>query len=72
MIVQRKGQVGATYYEGGFRDGLPDGIVRIEEPGQLPRTRLYKAGADIGKGDAARLQSLNFSLNPAIAGSLTP
>ncbi len=72
MIVQRNGQVGATYYEGGFRNGVPDGVVRIEESGQLPRTRLYKAGADIGKGNAARLQSLNFSLNSVIAGSLTP
>lgn len=72
MIVQRKNQVGATYYEGGFRNGLPDGVVRIEEPGQLPRTRLYKAGADIGKGNAASLQSLNFSLNSVMAGSLTP
>jgi len=33
---------------------------------------LYKAGADIGKGDVARLQSLNFALNSVIAGSLTP
>ena len=72
MIVQRNGQVGATYYEGGFKNGLPDGVVRIEEPGQIPRTRLYRAGADIGKGDAARLQSLNFALNSVIAGSLTP
>ena len=72
MIIQRYGQVGATYYEGGFKNGLPDGVVRIEEPGQIPRTRLYKAGADIGKGDVARLQSLNFALNSVIAGSLTP
>ncbi len=40
MIVHRRGQVGATYYEGGFKNGLPDGVVRVEEPGQLPRTRL--------------------------------
>jgi len=72
MIVHRRGQVGATYYEGGFKNGLPDGIVRIEEPGQLPRTRLYKAGADIGKGDAARLQSLNFALNSVATRPLTP
>jgi hypothetical protein len=72
MIVHRRGQVGATDYEGGFKNGLPDGIVRIEEPGQLPRTRLYKAGADIGKGDAARLQSLNFALNSVATRPLTP
>jgi hypothetical protein len=71
MIVQRRGQVGATYYEGGFKSGLPDGVVRIEEPGQLPRTRMFKAGADIGKGDEDRLQSLKFvydSMTPATLG----
>lgn len=74
MIIQRYGQVGATYYEGGFKNGLPDGVVRIEEPGQLPRTRLYRAGADIGKGDANRLQSLNFAFNSiaSASASMTP
>ncbi len=72
MIIQRHGQIGASYYEGGFKNGLPDGVVRIEEPGQLPRTRLYRAGTDIGKGDAARLQGLNFALNSIAAGPLTP
>jgi len=72
MIIQRRGQIGATYYEGGFKNGLPDGVVRIEEPGQIPRTRLYKAGVDIGKGDAGSLQSLNFAMNTVTSGSLTP
>lgn len=72
MIIQRHGQVGATYYEGGFKNGLPDGVVRIEEPGQLPRTRLYRAGTDIGKGDANRLQSLNFAFNSITSASMTP
>ncbi len=72
MIIQRRGQVGASYYEGGFRNGLPDGIVRIEEPGQIPRTRLYKDGTDIGRGDEARLQSLNFALNSIAEGPSAP
>lgn len=72
MIIQRPGQVGASYYEGEFKGGLPDGVVRIEEPGQLPRTRLYKAGVDVGKGDARRLQSLSFALNTTVASSLNP
>ena len=72
MIIQRYGQVGATYFEGGFKAGLPDGVVRIEEPGQLPRTRLYQDGMDIGKGDVRRLQSLNFALNSVAARTLTP
>jgi hypothetical protein len=72
MIVQRRGQIGATYYEGAFRDGLPDGVVLVEEPGQMPRTRLYKGGADVGKGDAARLQGLSFAYSDAGSGALTP
>jgi hypothetical protein len=72
MIVQRRGQIGATYYEGAFRDGLPDGVVLVEEPGQMPRTRLYKGGADVGKGDAARLQGLSFAFSDAGSGALTP
>ncbi len=72
MIIQRRGQVGATYYEGGFKNGVPDGVVRIEEPGQAPRTRLYKAGADVGRGDAARLKSLNFALNSVATGPASP
>ena len=72
MIVQRRGQVGATYYEGGFKNGLPDGVVHVEEPGQLPRTRLYKEGADVGKADAARLQGLSLAFNANAPGTLTP
>ena len=72
MIVHRHGRVGATYYEGGFKNGLPDGVVRIEEPGQSPKTRMYKAGTDIGKGDSARLQSLNFAHNSVATGPSGP
>jgi len=72
MIVQRRGQVGATYYEGGFKNGLPDGVVLVEEPGQMPRTRLFKDGADIGKGDSAQLQSLSFAFNAGSPRVLTP
>lgn len=71
MIIQRRGKVGARYYEGEFKHGVPDGVVRIEEPGQVPKTRLYKAGTDIGKGDEARLQSLNFALNSIATGPLS-
>jgi hypothetical protein len=72
MIIQRNGQVGATYYEGGFKNGLPDGVVRIEKAGQAPKLRQYKAGTDIGKGNVSSLQSLNFALNSAATGALTP
>jgi len=62
MIMQRKGQLGATYYEGGFRQGLPDGVVRVEQPGQLPKLRQYSAGTDVGKGSASRLKRLDFAV----------
>jgi hypothetical protein len=61
MIMQRNGQLGATYYEGEFRQGLPDGVVRVEQPGQLPKLRHYNAGTDVGKGSASRLKRLDFA-----------
>ena len=61
MIIQRNGQLGATYYEGEFKKGLPDGVVRVERPGELPGLRQYRAGTDIGKGNPASLKSLSFA-----------
>ncbi len=72
MIIQRNGQVGATYYEGGFKNGLPDGVVRVEKPGEQPKLRQFKAGTDIGKGDGNHLQSLRFASNSPSTGSVTP
>jgi hypothetical protein len=72
MIIQRKGQVGATYYEGGFKNGLPDGVVRVENAGELPKLRMYEAGRDVGKGNAADLQNLSFALNSSIDAAVTP
>ncbi len=72
MIIQRKGQIGATYYEGGFKNGLPDGVVRVEKAGIEPKLRHYKAGTDIGKGNFANLQKLSFATNPTASRPLTP
>jgi len=72
MIIQRNGQLGATYYEGEFRKGLPDGVVRVERPGEMPKLRQYRAGTDIGKGNPAKLQSLNFVSVATVAEPLTP
>ena len=72
MIVQRSGQVGATYYEGGFKNGVPDGVVRIENAGQLPKLRTYEAGRDVGKGNAAGLQTLNFAWTSGTGSSVSP
>jgi hypothetical protein len=60
MIIRRNGQMGATYYEGSFKNGLPDGVVRVEKAGELPKLRQFKAGTDVGKGSAAGLQRLKF------------
>lgn len=72
MIIQRNGQLGATYYEGGFKNGLPDGVVRVERPGDMPKLRQYKAGTDIGKGNPAKLQSLSFVSVVSVTEPLTP
>jgi hypothetical protein len=72
MIIQRHGQLAATYYEGSFKNGLPDGVVHVENAGEAPRLRQYRAGVDIGKGNAANLQSLNLATVSVATGSLTP
>jgi hypothetical protein len=61
MIVQHGNQLGATYYEGEFKRGLPDGVVRVETAGEPPRLRRYKNGNDVGKGNISALKSLRFA-----------
>jgi hypothetical protein len=60
MIVGAAGRIGVVYYEGGFRKGLPDGIVEVEEPGRKSRVREFRAGQDVGKGEASTLETLAF------------
>jgi hypothetical protein len=60
MIVRSPGEVGAVYYEGDFSQGLPDGVVLVEEPGRKPRVRKFRAGADAGSADADQLRSVQF------------
>ena len=72
MIMQRKNQLGATYFEGSFKKGLPDGVVRVEAPGQAPKLRQYKAGTDIGKGNASKLKSLDFAFNSSSGQGVSP
>jgi len=72
MIIQRNGEIGATYYEGGFKDGLPDGMVRVEKAGEPSKLRQFRAGVDIGKGNGTSLQTLNFASGSANAGTVTP
>jgi hypothetical protein len=72
MIIQRRGQLGATYYEGGFRNGLPDGVVRVEKAGQIPKLREYRLGTDIGKGHASKLRSLKLASTSNLSGPSSP
>ena len=72
MIIQRRGQLGATYYEGGFRNGLPDGVVRVENAGQIPKLREYRLGTDIGKGHASKLRSLKLASTSNLSGPSSP
>jgi len=72
MIIQQNGQIGATYYEGDFKNGLPDGVVRVEQAGESPKLRQFKAGVDIGKGSASNLQSLKFASVTTGSGPVTP
>jgi hypothetical protein len=60
MVVRNLNEIGAVYYEGTFSAGLPDGIVRVEEPGRKPMVREFRAGLDVGRGDESQLQSLVF------------
>lgn len=60
MIVRAANKIGVTYYEGSFSNGLPDGTVKIEEPGRKSRVREFRAGLDVGKGNESELQSLAF------------
>ncbi len=60
MIVRKVNRIGVTYYEGNFSKGLPDGTVKIEEPGKKAQVREFRAGLDVGKGSVSRLQTLAF------------
>ncbi len=72
MIISRRGQLGATYYEGTFRNGLPNGIVRVEKPGATPVLREFRAGQDIGKGQAGQLKKLSFTSGASPVRMLNP
>ena len=60
MIQRLDGEVGAVYYEGTFKEGLPDGVVLVKEPGRKPRVRNFRDGNDAGSADADQLQTVQF------------
>lgn len=61
MIVRRNALDGASYFEGEFADGVPNGLVRVESPGQNPRWRRFLAGEDVGRGDPGERGSFGFA-----------
>ena len=60
MIVRGAGLSGAHYFEGGFSDGRPDGVVRVEEPGKKPRFREFNGGREVGSASANNWNRLTF------------
>ena len=60
MITRNARQVGALYFEGSFKQGLPNGVVQVEAPGNRPRVREFRAGKDVGSAAADKLQQLTF------------
>jgi hypothetical protein len=60
MIIHSPGEIGATYFEGSFDQGLPDGVLRVEKPGRKPRVRQFRAGKDAGPADADQLRPVQF------------
>jgi hypothetical protein len=60
MIARNSRETGSFYFEGAFKNGLPDGVVQVEEPGARPRVREFRAGKDVGNGAADQLSRLTF------------
>jgi hypothetical protein len=60
MITRYANQAGALYLEGTFSNGLPDGVLRVEEPESRPRTREFRAGKDVGSASENQLKRLTF------------
>ncbi|MEM1412582.1 MAG: hypothetical protein AAGH19_09510, partial [Pseudomonadota bacterium] len=60
MIVHDPGLLGATWFEGGFEQGLPHGQVMVGLAGQESVLRRYKNGIDAGRGDENAWQPFTF------------
>ena len=48
MLLERNGEIGPSYYEGRFRNGLPDGVVLQQQPGGKSRLLRFEAGTGSG------------------------
>ena len=72
IIIKSRGQLGATYLEGDFKNGLPDGTIKVEKPGSTPSVRQFTAGQDSGRAGSGKLHALSFKTSSAAAGTLNP
>jgi hypothetical protein len=60
MILRTPPETGAVYFEGTFSGGVPDGVVRVEEPGRKSRVRMFQAGRDAGAAAPEDFQAIPF------------
>jgi len=60
MILAQADQASPIYYEGRFSNGMPDGVVQVEEAGKRPRLRTFRMGNDTGKASAKEWSPLAF------------
>jgi len=60
MLLRRAAEAGAQYFEGGFADGRPHGVVRVDEPGKRPRIREFRDGREVGGASARDWRQLEF------------
>jgi hypothetical protein len=60
MIARYSRETGSYYFEGSFKQGVPDGVVLVEEPGGRSQVREFRAGKDVGNGAADQLRTLTF------------
>jgi len=60
MIQRSPSATGAVYFEGAFSGGVPDGVVRVEEPGRKSRVRTFRAGRDAGAAAPEDFQPIAF------------
>jgi len=60
MIFRSPSEPAPVFFEGGFRQGLPHGVVKVEKPGKTPRVRQFRSGRDAGVADADDLRKPSF------------
>lgn len=60
MILRSPADAAPLFIEGGFSQGVPDGVAKFEEAGRKPKVRQYRAGKDSGSASLDDLQRPRF------------